>query len=547
MSKDSLIKGTIILAGAAFVARFLGLLQRVPLQNMLGDEGMASYGLAYNIYFLLLIVATAGIPSALSKLVSEKLALDQVEEANRIYRAAVYFALTAGVVITALLYVGAPFYATHVAEIEEAAWAIRALAPAMLLFPLIAIMRGYFQGHQQMMPGGLSQIVEQILRVVTAVVLVYLLLSWDYSLEWAAAGASFGGVMGAAGAFAVMLFYGRRHRKKRLQQQAQMETSERAEHTPMSYRSIYKAIFRLSIPISLISLAVPMIYFIDSSIIVPLLKGDLGMEEAKDVVGILTGRAQSLAGIPPIMAIALSMSIVPVVSSAYAKKDMAEVNRKASQALRISVLSGLPLVLILALAARPINGLLFTDLEGTAIMAWMTVSSMFQILMMTSSAILMGMGLTKAPMLNVGVGIVVKLVGSYGLAPYFGIFGIIVSTMACFIVTMLLNLMVLRKTVRYHVLGKRWPGTLLTTALLVGAGIVLERTAFATIATDWIKLDYFLNGLITGASLMLLYPVLMWVTKAFRPEDVQMLPARIQRLLRPVLNKLGVKQIEKGK
>src|SRR5690606_488297 len=145
-------------------------------------------------YALLLIVATAGIPSALSKLVSERLALGRTYEAERIYRSAVWFAISTGVLMTAVLVFGAPYYAEHIANDADAAVAIQALAPAMLLFPLIAIMRGYFQGRQTMLAGGLSQIFEQILRVVTAVVLAYVILRLGYEVKWAAAGASFGGV-----------------------------------------------------------------------------------------------------------------------------------------------------------------------------------------------------------------------------------------------------------------------------------------------------------------------------------------------------------------
>jgi stage V sporulation protein B len=192
VSKDSLVKGTVILAGAAFVARVLGVIQRIPLQNMLGDAGMASYGIAYNLYFLLLTVATVGIPSTLSKLIAEQHALGRVAEANRIYRAALFFAIGAGVITTALLYLLADSYAGLSGD-PEAKLSIWALAPAMLLFPIIAMMRGYFQGHQQMMPGGSSQVVEQILRVGTAILFAYMLLHATDSIENAAAGASFGG------------------------------------------------------------------------------------------------------------------------------------------------------------------------------------------------------------------------------------------------------------------------------------------------------------------------------------------------------------------
>lgn len=229
MAKDSLVKGTLILTVAALVARALGVVQRVPLIVLLGDIGMASYGVAFNIYSMLLVVATAGIPSALSKMISERTELGLYAEAGRIYRAAIAFAVGAGVVMTIFLYVFAPYYANMTLN-PQAALPIRTLAPALLLFPLIAIMRGYFQGRRMMMPNGLSQIVEQIFRVAASVLLAYLLLA--HSLDWAVAGASFGGVVGSLAAVAVMIYYALRLRRNDRSE----GLGDRSKQVPLGWR-----------------------------------------------------------------------------------------------------------------------------------------------------------------------------------------------------------------------------------------------------------------------------------------------------------------------
>jgi stage V sporulation protein B len=533
VTKDSLIKGTVILAGAAFIARFLGVIQRIPLQNMLGDGGMASYGIAYNLYFLLLTVATVGIPSTLSKMISERQALGQYAEANKIYRAAIFFAVGAGVIITGLLYGVADAYA-HLSGDPEATLAIWALAPAMLLFPLIAIMRGYFQGHQQMMPGGVSQVVEQILRVVTAILFAYVILQATDSIEYAAAGASFGGVTGAIGAFLVMLWFAKKLKKS--------NANEPGVSLPrhFNYRHIYGQIFKLSIPISLISIAVPLIYFIDSTVTIPILKGTLGYEHAKDILGILTGRAQSLAGIPIIMAIALSMSIVPIVSAAFAKNDLKEVQHKAAQALRVAVITGLPLVLMLVVGARAINGLMFTDTQGSWIIAALVAGSLIQILMMTSAAILMGIGHTKAPMNHVFIGIVVKLVGSLILGPIIGIYGIIVATALCFLVTASLNFRVLRRIVPVVVLGSRLKGMVFTVILLSGVGFILDWAAQKWISTSIAKLDYFIAAVLVCGTVVALYPVLLLVLRAVKMDDLGQLPGPVRKGMGLIARRLGM-------
>jgi len=246
LTKDSLIKGTIILALAALTARFLGVIQRVPLKHLLEDSGMATYGIAYNLYFALLVIATAGIPSALSKLISEKTALGQYAEAKRIYAAAVWFAVAIGIIATLTIWFSAEFYATRISRDPDAVLAIRALAPALLLFPLIAIMRGYFLGRQMMLAGGLSQIFEQILRVVTAVGLAYLILRWGYSKEWAIAGASFGGVTGSVAAFAVMLYFWQKLKKRDQLDQLSLNAAnkETAAVPQLPIRKIYSTLSR---------------------------------------------------------------------------------------------------------------------------------------------------------------------------------------------------------------------------------------------------------------------------------------------------------------
>lgn len=537
MTKDSLIKGTIILTLAALIARSLGVFQRVPLKHLLEDSGMATYGIAYNLYFALLIIATAGIPSALSKLISEKNALGHFAEANRIYAAAVWFAITTGLLMTLIVWFSADFYASRIARDPDAVLAIRALAPALLLFPLIAIMRGYFLGRQMMMAGGLSQIFEQILRVATAVGLAFFILYSGYSKEWAIAGASFGGVAGSIGAFAVMLYYWKKLKEKdrldRLNQSSYDANNPTNSLVPI--RSIYKMIFRLSIPISLIAITVPVIYLIDSSTVIALLDGRIGYDRAKETLGILTGRAQSLAGIPPILAIAISQSIVPIISSAYAQFNMERVNEQASQAFRISVIVCLPIVILLCVAARPINGLLFGDSLGTSIIILLIFGTLFQIMMMISGSILVGLGQTTAPMLFVFVGIGVKLGGSFLLAPWLGIYGIIIATTLCFIVIMSLNLYTLKKTVTLSIMGKKWFVLGLTVLVVTIMGFGAEQLLNTYFQLRISFMTYGLHSIILGTLIVILFPLLLLKFRVVTSDDISDFPLPLQKLIQKII------------
>lgn len=548
MSKDSLVKGTLILTLAALVARALGVVQRIPLVYLLGDIGMAAYGIAFNLYSVLLVVATAGIPSALSKMISERTALGQHAEANRIYKAALVFAAAAGIVMTVLLYAGAPYYARSIAN-PEAALPIQAIAPALLLFPLIAIMRGYFQGRRMMLPNGMSQIIEQIFRVATSVLLAYMLLS--HSLEYAVAGASFGGVMGSIAAVAVMLYYAMRlkrsDRKERLEVQAEVSGPTKVE--PLAFKKIYSQLFRLSVPIVIFSMTVTLIYTIDASIVTLLLRDQIGEISAKEVLGILVGRAQSLAGIPIILAIALSQSIVPIISSAYSQNDLKQVEGQTAKVLQLSILTGLPMVLVICVAASPLNHFIFGNPTGSPVVEQyaapiiiaLTLSAMFQILMQTSGAVLMGMGRMKVLVFGVIAGIAVKLILSFTLSPLFGIYGIIAATALCFIVMTVINLQMLRRTVRFHVFSlRRWTGLAVVTVVIVLLGIGLDAVSrsyihpFGSERWDAMLQTLLIVG-VTGAA----YPILLFLTRVMKVQDLHNLPGPLRKLAGPILARLG--------
>lgn len=527
--KESFVKGTLILAAAALVARVLGLIQRVPLEHLFDDIGNASFTQANTVYLMLLPLATAGIPSTLSKMVSERYALNRPHEAQQVYRAALIFAAVIGVIMSTALYIGAPYYAAY-AKVPESTMAIRAIAPALLLFPSIAMMRGYFQGRNNMTAGGISQIVEQIARVSTAILLAYILLQNGYDNTWMAAGASFGSVFGSFGAFGVMMYYAMKLRRSE-GQTALYETKE----AKLPLFGIYKDIFKLSIPIVLSSVTVPVVNFIDTSLIVPLLSGQIGLEDATRALGIFGSRAQSVAGIPPVLSIALSTSLIPIISAAYARKDDLHLKRQVTLALRISILTGTPIVLALVAAAYSVNGLLFSSLDGSGIVAMLTLGTIFQITMMTTNSILLGMGKSRISMYYVLVGIIVKLVGNVLLSKVFGIYGIIGATALCFIVITLLNLRMLKSIVPFDIMGKRWGGFAI--AVLVSGGIGYGLNQAGILLTDLMpaRVAFLITCLVVGAAVVIIYLVLLIVLGVLTKQEIASYPRALQKLLNPLM------------
>lgn len=532
-AKESFVKGTLILAGAALIARVLGLFQRVPLEHILGSVGNAAYSQANAAYFMLLTLATAGIPSTLSKMVSERHALNRPEEARRVYQAALIFAAAAGVIMFVMLYLLAPYYALK-SEVPESVVAIRALAPALLIFPLIAMIRGYLQGRNIMIAGGVSQVIEQIVRVVTGIVLAFLFFHWGYSEQNIAAGATFGAVIGGVAALFVMLYY-----SMRVKRNDRNSAAVNGSHVPekrLSLSRIYADIFKLSIPIVLTALAVPAVNFIDNSILKPLLSGQLGSHEATNILGILGTRAQMIAGIPPILAIALSQSLVPIISAAFARGDSQHLQRQVTLAMRISVLTGAPIILALGTAAYSVNGLLFSTREGSGIVGLLTVMTIFQITMMTSNSILLGINKANRSMVHVGIGIAVKLATSYVFSQMWGIYGIIISTGLCFFVITVLNIRVMKQIVPFSMMGSRWIGFLATCAVLAGAGYGLNQAANNVLLPLMPgRVAFFITCAIVGVAVVGLYPILLILLRVVRKDELSGYPAPLRKLLSPLM------------
>lgn len=551
VKKDSLIKGTVILAAAALVARVLGIFQRVPLQHAMNESGNSAFGFANNVYLLLLVFATAGIPTAVAKMVSERLELGRREEVQRIYRAALRFGIVTGIVMTVVLILIAPIYA-DLSGVPQATMAVRAIAPSLLLFPITAMMRGYFQGRQMMMGNGISQIVEQIARVIVAVALVFTFQSWGYSNTAMAAGGAFASVVGSVAAFLVMVWYAFKlraaDRKEAGYGAKRRDLPAKPGDPPVMTRpkEIYKAIFRISIPILLTAMTVQLIYTIDQSLLVPLSKWRFDQDKIHLWHAVLVTNAQSIAGIPPVLAIALGASLLPVIASAFASGDMEKVRRQGALAMRISVFSGLPVVLVLAVGAQAVNGLLFKTDAGSAIVGFLTAGTIFQITMMTSNSILNGLGRQRLAMMHTLTGVAIKFVLSLALTPFFGVYGLIAATSVCFILATIWNMMSIRKLTGVQVLGNRWPGLVAALLIIVAAGSALVYYGLQWFEPLGWKWPYFFATCLIGLFVCVAYPVLLFAFKVVRAEDIDSYPARLRKVMRPFARLQGRSKAKVG-
>lgn len=550
LKKDSLLKGTLILALAALVARLLGLFQRVPLEYMLNEEGQSAFIAANQVYLLLLVIATAGFPSAISKMVSERMAAGKLQEAKRIYKASLVFGTVSGILLATLLFVFAPQYASMTKH-DSATLAIRSIAPTLILFPIIAMMRGYFQGRQMMSAGGISQIVEQFARVLLGLALGFYVLSLGYTDTEAAAAITFGNVFGSIGALAVMIYYSR----KLKQQDKKFEKSYHAEaraallpNKPYTYeqgselkfRTIYMEILKMSIPALVTSMTINLVYTFDTTFFMRITENIYSYTRANEVYADLGNKAIPLAGIPPILAIALGSSIIPIISSAFARRDQKEVNKQTSAVMKIVCISGVPVALFLTIAAYSTTGLLFSNARGSEIVAMLCAGTIVQITMMTTNSILYGMGKQVPSMYHTFTGLAAKVLVSIIFGMYFGVMGFILGSTACFIVVTLLNLRLIQKDIQLSVFGKKWVPYLAAVAI---AGICCYGVHYGTLAiTDGLsdKLSYFITVLVSGIVLCGIYGILLFKFRVLTTADVDTLPGKLKGPMKKIMKLLRV-------
>lgn len=447
MSKNnSFIKGAAILGIAGIIVKILGAIYRIPLANIITNEGMGYYQTAYPLYTLLLTISTAGFPVAIAKLVSEKRAIGDYKGGYKVFKTALTGLSIGGLLTSLYLFFRAESIVEKIGN-TNAYYALIALTPALFFVPIMSVFRGYFQGNQTMVPTALSQIAEQLFRVVGGLALTYYLL--PNGIPMAAGGASSGGSIGAIAGTVIILFI---YFNKRKETKNEIEKSISTEE--YSVGEIVKDLLVIAIPITLGASIVPIMDYIDLKLVLKRLQ-TIGYTEAEAnaLYGNLKGMAQTLINFPQVFSTAIAMSLVPAIAEANAKKKKSELGNIISSGIRVTLLIGLPSALGLFVLARPIIGLLYYKSDAATIintgnlLSILSFSVIFLTLVQTLSAILQGLGKPIIPAINMFIGAIVKVFLSYTLTviPSINIYGAAISTVVAYGIAAILNMISLSK------------------------------------------------------------------------------------------------------
>ncbi|TCW37510.1 PST family polysaccharide transporter/stage V sporulation protein B [Laceyella sacchari] len=517
---NKLVKGTVILSVATLFTKIIGSLFWAPFQNIAGDETVGLYRISFPFYTILLMIASAGIPITVSKFVAERLSNNDHAGARRVLKAASLILSISGFIAFSLLFFGSHFIANVMLNNPDTESSLKVLACAIVFVPIMAVYRGYFQGHQQMMPTGVSQVVEQVVRVGTVIGLTYWMVQANLPQETVAAGATSGALTGAIAGLVVVMWYNSRDLK--MARQAGLN----ATNTKEPLFPLAKKILRYAIPISLASLVLPLIGLIDSFTVPRLLMAEGNTASMTNTLFGIYSRGEPFVNVISTFSSSLTLALIPAISAHVAKQEMAAVEHKTQQAWLMTTIISLPSCVMLAILARPLNVMMYQDDAGTVTLSVLAFSAIFSTLAVTSSGILQGLGHNKVPVRHLLIGAVCKVIGNFIFIPIMGIAGSALAMVLAYLVVCALNMwMVIRVTGVKLSLTRQFikPGfsTLIMGIALTGAYLFINDTMDLEHAS---RLTNTLAALSLCVVAGVIYIIALIISKTITEQELRMFP-----------------------
>lgn len=414
-----LMQGT-ILGMAAIITKLIGLAYRIPLTNIMGAEGNGYYGVVYQVYNLALMLTSYSLPMAVSKLVAARVAKGQYKNAYRVYKGALTFGLISGGSVAALVFLGAGFISRNILKMDLSVYALRVLAPCILIVAILGVLRGYFQGHGTMVPTAISQILEQIVHALVSLIAAYMLLKFGQSLTtasnsdsygaaYAAAGATLGTVIGALAAMIFLLFvFG--IFKKRNKRAVKKDETVQLE----SQKYIFKILILTIVPVILSATIYNISNLLDQAIFSNVMAAQGYTEkEYTSLLGMFNGQYDTITNIPLSLASALAASFMPSLVATIQTGTKKQIYNKLNMVSRFNMIIAIPCAAGLIALARPVLDLLFytQDNEIPAMLLRIgAISVVFFCLSTVTNAALQGMDKMSKPVKNAAISLVIHIV-----------------------------------------------------------------------------------------------------------------------------------------
>lgn len=523
---NSFFGGAAILAAGIIMVKIISAVYKIPLVNILGSKGYADFTAAFNIFNILLMISTGGIPVAMSKMISQAHTQGRQNQVHKIFRVAFGFFLILGVACSLFMLLFAGQLA-NVMNNTQAVWCIRMLAPSVALVCCLACFRGYAQGHRNMTPSSVSQIIEALFKLIVGLTLAWILialLNKDESIG--AAGAIVGVTVSEAVAVVYMAVNFFRSRR---------EEPAYGDDEPEGSSGILKVCLSLAIPISLTSASTGIITAVDNSLVMGRLQNALLMTEeaARNLMGNYTG-VQTVYQIPASLMVAITASVIPAVTVCFTRRDRTGAGRIVGSALKTAALLAIPSGVGMIVLGTPITKLLFSKLDPAVagpILSILGVANIFVCMMLVCNSVLQSHGILNVPIVTMIIGGILMVIFDFVMVgnPSINIFGSPIGTCICFGTTCALDLWAVKRVVPRCPSFIRLFGKPLLASVIMGAaawaiyGLLFKITGsngFATLAAVGIAI--------------VIYAVLIVALKVLDRDDLSLMPKgdKIAKLLR---------------
>ena len=518
--KEGFMQGVITLMFSQVLIKILGLVYTLYLTNRqgFGDKGNGICASGYQIYALLLTISSIGVPSAISKLVSERVAVGDNKGAHRIFKIAFATFAVIGLVGSLLLFFGANIIANQWLQIPDAEMTLVALSPAIFFVTVASVMRGYFNGRQKISVGAKSQTLEQVFKTLLTIIVVEVVaILSNVSTEWMAAGANLATTLATFLGFSYLFLYYRSERKE-----VATEIKNTVNYKYERVSTIIKRILLVSIPITLTAIMSSINKNVDSFTVVRNLRAFMPEDQATALYGILGGKVDTLTSLPLAINVAFATALVPAISAAKAKGDNKTITEKTSFSLLISMLIGLPCTVGMFIFAQPILNLLFPNAnDGALILQISALTIIFTILDQTINGALQGFGKLIIPTISLATGVFVKFIFNITLIkiPSIGVYGAAWGSVACHLVAFCIVFTMLRKNIKLNLTFSKFVIKPVIATAIMGIcsyfiysalkGIIIER--LATIIALFVA--------------VVIYTLAIVVLKIFTKDEFKMMPA----------------------
>ncbi len=522
--QNSFYGGAAILAVTTILVKVIGAIYRIPLGNILSDEAMADYNSAYNIYNVLFTISAAGLPVALSKTISEANAMGRTNQARKTFRVTFGVFLALGLIGFFCLTVLSGPISNGMLSNPKAVNCVRALAPSILCICVVSAFRGYFQGHFNMVPTGVSQVIEALCKLIIGLSLAYYLYRVLTLESFGSVGAIIGVSCGSVVSLVYMIIVYRKHRKS--------QAGITATDTPTSTGKIAKRLVALAVPITICSAASSLITLIDGKLVMSQLQSvaihfdgldtAAALDAARGLYGIYS-KTLSIYNQPNAMTVPLTSCIIPAVSACLTRKDRLGARNISESAMRMGLLISKPMGLGLFVLGGPIMGLLYPSIDTSIagpLLSVLGLAAIFVSIQLLCNSILQANGMVNLPILAVIIGGVVKLIVNYTLVgkPNIRINGAPVGTLCCFAIIAVLEIFFVRRGVPNPPRFLRsMVKPFLAAAIMAAVAWVIYKLANQMVGSR-------LAVLVAIVIAIIVYLVLVLVLKVISKEDLSLMP-----------------------